>query len=136
MKMPSSRNKEEIKKLLDLVKGQNEKIDQIAKILVKIETDYDRAKTEQFSEQNEQLLASKTLEIIKGRHREVVALLMNDGFHTYGQLAKKLNISQSRARAYVTELKSFGLPLRQMRDAEGYKIGIDGRFVEKILAVK
>jgi len=134
--MPSNRSKEEIKRLLSLIKGQNEKIDKMAKTLVKIENGYNRAKTEQSSEQNEQLLASKTLEMIKGRHREIVALFMNDGFHTYEQLAKKLNISQSRARAYVTELKSFGLPLRQMRDAEGYKIGIDGRFVEKILAVK
>jgi len=134
--MPSSRSKEEIKKLLALIKGQNEKIDKMAKTLFEIEKNYNRARAEQSSEQNEQLLASKILETIRGRHREIVALFMNDGLHTYGQLAKKLNISQSRARAYVTELKSFGLPLRQVRDAEGYKIGIDAGFVEKILAVK
>jgi len=122
----------EIRKLSAIIKKQNEKIEFLTKTLM----DISRAKNEQFSEQNEQMLASKSLEMIKGRHREVVSLLMNEGFHTYEQLAEKLNISQSRARAYITELKSFGVPLRQIKDAEGYKIGIDTNFVEKILAFK
>lgn len=132
--MSSSVDKE-IKRLSDLIKRQNKKIDDLTKALVEMQS-YSRAKTEQFAEHNEQLLASKSLEAIKGRHREIVAVLMNEGFHTYEQLAKKMNISQSRARAYVTELKSYGIPLKQMRDAEGYKIGIDAGFVEKILVSK
>jgi len=125
----------EIKKLSDIIKKQNETIELLTKILTRIEN-HGRAKTEQSSEQNEQLLDSKGLERIKGRHREVVSLLMNEGFHTYEQMAEKLNISQSRARAYVTELKSFGVPLRQIKDPEGYKIGIDTNFVEKVLTLK
>jgi len=132
--MPSPVQKE-IKRLSKLIEQQNEKIEAVTKTLGEM-VGYGRAKTEQFAEQNEQLLASKNLELIKGRHREIVAVLMNDGFHTYEQLAKKMNISQSRARAYVTELKSSGIPLKQMRDAEGYKIGIDANFVEKILVSK
>jgi len=133
--MPSRDLRKEIKKLSDVIVNQNKKIDDLTNILKTIEG-YGRAKTEQFAEHNEQLLASKNLELIKGRQREIVAVLMNDGFHTYEQLAKKMNISQSRARAYVTELKSSGVPLKQMRDAEGYKIGIDAGFVEKILVSK
>jgi len=132
--MPSPVQKE-IKRLSKLIEQQNEKIEAVTKTLGEM-VSYGRAKTEQFTEQNEQLLASKNLELIKGRHREIVAVLMNDGFHTYEQLAKKLSISQSRARAYVTELKSSGIPLKQIRDAEGYKIGIDADFVEKILVSK
>lgn len=133
--MPSKSVQREIKKLSEIIKKQNEKIENLTKTLMKIEK-YGRAKTEQFSEQNEQLLASKSLETIKGRNREVLSLLMNEGFHTYEQLAEKLNISQSRARAYITELKSFGVPLKQIKDAEGYKIGIETNFVEKVLALK
>jgi biotin operon repressor len=132
--MPSPVQKE-IKRLSKLIEKQSEKIEAMTKALAQTRG-YGRAKTEQFTEQSEQLLGSKSLEIIKGRHREVVALLLNDGFHTYEELAKKMNISQSRARAYVTELKSFGVPLKQMRDAEGYKIGIDAAFIEKILVPK
>jgi len=62
-------------------------------------------------------------------------MLINSGSHTYEQIAKKLNISQSRARAYIAELKNeFNVPLRQIRDPEGYKVGIDVRFVEQILS--
>jgi biotin operon repressor len=131
----SSMIQKEIKKLSDLIKKQNEKIEILTRTLTKIES-YGRAKTEQFSEQTEQLLAPKSLEMIKGRHREILALLMNEGFHTYEQLADKLDISQSRARAYITELKSFGVPLRQVKDPEGYKVGIETSFVEKVLAFK
>ena len=127
--------------MMALFEKQNKRIDNISKILEKmVKTEHlygNRAKTEQFTEQNEQMLATKNLGRISGRHREVLSLLMNEGFHTYDQLAKKLNISQSRARAYIAELKNdFNVPLRQVRDAEGYKIGIDVRFVEQILALK
>jgi len=133
--MSSSSVQKEIKRLSNLIKKQNEKIDDLTEALAKIGR-RGRAKTEQFAEQTEQLLAPKSLERIKGRHREIVGLLMNEGFHTYEQLANKLNISQSRARAYITELKNFGIPLRQIKDPEGYKVGIDVAFVEKVLAFK
>jgi len=114
----------------------NDMIEKFSKILISEQLRVNRAKTEQLSEQTEQVLARKSLEQIKGRHREIVGLLMNEGFHTYEQLANKLNISQSRARAYITELKNFGIPLRQIKDPEGYKVGIDAAFVEKVLAFK
>jgi DNA-binding CsgD family transcriptional regulator len=130
-----------MERMLTLFEKQNKRIDDISKILEKMakaeQLTGSRAKTEQFTEQNEQMLASNNISKITGRHREVLALLMNHGFHTYDQMAKKLNISQSRARAYIAELKNnFNVPLRQVRDAEGYKIGIDVRFVEQILALK
>jgi DNA-binding CsgD family transcriptional regulator len=97
-----------------------------------------RAETERFGEQGEHLertLNLSALSNIRGRHREILALLINSGFHTYKQIAKKLNISQSRARAYIAELKNqYNLPLTQIRDAEGYKVGIEVRFVEQILS--
>ncbi len=99
-----------------------------------------RARTEQFGELNElseQPLRVGNLNRIRGRHREILAMLINNGFHTYQQIASKLNISQSRARAYIAELKNkYNVPLRQVRDPEGYKVGIDVRFVEQILASK
>jgi len=97
-----------------------------------------RAKTEQLgerSELSERPLRVGSLNRIRGRHREILAMLINSGSHTYEQIAKKLNISQSRARAYIAELKNeFNVPLRQIRDPEGYKVGIDVRFVEQILS--
>ncbi len=96
-----------------------------------------RARTEQFGELNERSLRTGGLNRIRGRHREILAMLINNGFHTYQQIASKLNISQSRARAYIAELKNkYNVPLRQVRDPEGYKVGIDVRFVEQILASK
>jgi DNA-directed RNA polymerase specialized sigma subunit len=122
----------------NLVK-MNEKIDKLIDILSKSKgTEHllsDRAKTEQLPEQAEQML-TQDLQKVKGRHREILSLFVNEGFHTYQQIAERLKISQSRARAYVAELKSFGVPLRQFRDPEGYKIGIDVRFVEQILTFK
>ena len=64
-------------------------------------------------------------------------MLINDGFHTYKKIADRLGISESRARAYVASLKNdFGIPLKRIRDPEGYKVGIDVRFVERILAFR
>lgn len=99
-----------------------------------------RAKTERFGERNEQLertLNMANLNNVRGRHREILVLLINGGFHTYKQIATKLNVSQSRVRAYIAELKNkYEIPLTQMRDAEGYKVGIELRFVEQILQNK
>ena len=97
-----------------------------------------RAKTEQFGERTEHFerpLKPANLSSIRGRHREIIAMLINNGFHTYKQIAKNLNISQSRARAYIAELRNeYHVPLKQIRDPEGYKVGIDVRFVEQLLA--
>ena len=99
-----------------------------------------RAKTEQFTEQNEhseRSLKRENLNKITGRHREILAMLINNGFHTYKQIADKLNISQSRSRAYIAELKNkYRVPLRHVRDPEGYKVGIDVRFVEEVILSK
>jgi len=106
-----------------------------------------RAKTEHLTErteratelfeQTERPLTRESLSKVHGRHREILVMLINNGFHTYDQIAKQLSISNSRARAYVAELKNdYGLPIRQVRDAEGYKVGIETRFVEQILALK
>jgi len=108
--------------------------------------------TERFSErieQAEQLISSMSAQdlesssirsrinigSIHGRHREILAMLINGGFHTYKEMADKLSVSQSRVRAYIAELRNkYNIPLRQVRDAEGYKIGVEMRFVEEILS--
>ena len=106
-----------------------------------------RAKTEHLTERTERMaelfeqterpLTRENLGKVHGRHREILVMLINSGFHTYEQIAKRLSISNSRARAYVSELKNdYGMPIRQVRDAEGYKVGIETRFVEQILALK
>lgn len=129
-----------IEKLIKVFEQHNKKIDKLINLLVSTQTEQlklNRAKIEQPGERTEQLLASNGMHQVRGRHREILALLINEGFHTYRQIAEKLNISQSRARAYITDLKnSYNVPLRQVRDPEGYKIGIDVRFVEQILASK
>jgi DNA-binding CsgD family transcriptional regulator len=90
-----------------------------------------RMKSERLSRKDGQLRS------IRGRHREILAMLINNGFHTYEQIAQKLGISQSRARAYIADLRNnYGVPLKQVRDPEGYKIGVDTRFVEQILTSK
>ena len=138
-------------RLLQLFELQNKKMDKLINILTAAQTEQShakRAKTEQLAEQAEQLLSAASavgrdgfgvgkMGNIRGKHRELLALFINQGFHTYEQIASKLQISQSRARAYVAELKNdFHVPLRQVRDPEGYKIGMDVGFVEQILASK
>lgn len=128
----------------------NERINELVEIIAA--TSNLRAKTEHLAERFEQTehfeqsgqpgrtLARMrnvgNLKKVTGRHREILVMLINDGFHTYKDIAKKLSISQSRVRAYISELKKYGVPLRQIRDPEGYKVGVDLRFVEEILASK
>ena len=108
--------------------------------VLRAKTEHLAERTERMSElfeQTERPLTSEGLGKVRGRHREILAMLINSGFHTYDQIAKRLSISNSRARAYVSELKNdYGMPIRQVRDAEGYKVGIETRFVEQILALK
>jgi biotin operon repressor len=127
------------------LENTNEKINEIVEIT---SANALRAKTERYAEQIEHTERSErlrampnmrnagTLKKIRGRHREILVMLINNGFHTYKDIAKKLNISQSRVRAYISELKKSGIPLKQIRDPEGYKVGVDLRFVEEILASK
>ncbi len=81
---------------------------------------------------NRHVSYSDSIERIKGKHREILVMLINEGFHTYGEIASKLDISQSRVRAYISDLKNkYHIPLSRIRDAEGYKVGVDMRFVER-----
>jgi len=131
------------------------KVAKLTNVLEKIEranafeqTMQKRAKVEQQLEQTEQSeqtlgkvsdtgksLNGSNMQKIRGRSRELLTLLINEGFHTYAEISKKMNISESRARAYITELKgNFNVPIKQVRDPEGYKIGIDISFVDRILS--
>jgi len=146
--------KEKINELSNTVSMLEKKLDRIMKFVESAEVDRKmngnylmterpsnrRAQTEHFPEQTdqtEQTLRISRLSNVRGRHREILAMLINNGFHTYKQIAHKLNISESRARAYISDLRNtYNVPLKQIRDPEGYKIGIDVRFVEQILASK
>lgn len=113
----------------------NDRIDRLMGILTKNQKpeqlDHFRAKGEEVDNPFD----SRQLERIKGRHRQILSLLINDGLHTYFQIAKKLNISQSRARAYVTELKNtYKVPIRRVREPEGFKIGVDMKVIGRIIA--
>ncbi len=78
------------------------------------------------------LLSSAT-----GRYREILSLLINEGFFTYPKLAGRLNISQSRVRAYIADLKRhYSIPISSVRDTEGVKVGISPEFVDHILGVR
>jgi len=145
---------EKIIKLSNTVSVLEKKLDRIMKFVEEADVDRKmngnhlirgrvsnrRAQTEHYpelNEQTEQTLRISRLSDVRGRHREILAMLINNGFHTYKQIAQKLNISESRARAYIADLRNkYNVPLRQIRDPEGYKIGIDVRFVEQILASK
>ncbi len=98
-----------------------------------------QVKTEQPSvdqaiEQNKKpvLLSNAT-----GRYREVISLLINEGFFTYPKLADRLNISQSRVRAYIADLKKYySVPITSIKDNEGVKVGISPEFVNRILGAR
>lgn len=69
-----------------------------------------------------------------GRYREIISLLINEGFFTYSKLAGRLNISQSRVRAYIADLKKYySVPIASIKDGEGVKVGISPEFVNQIL---
>ncbi len=118
-------------KVIKLVESSNKKL------LIPSDIRKYRARTERSTEHNERNERSLNIEDIaniRGRHREIMAMLINDGFQTYKQISNKLNISQSRARAYIAELRNkYDVPIKSVRDPEGYKVGIEVRFVEQLL---
>ncbi len=99
-------------------------------------------KTEQSSvEQTQQKQTNEKTPVLlsnaTGRYREILSLLINEGFFTYSKLADRLNISQSRVRAYIADLKRYySVPITSLRDTEGVKVGISPEFVDRILGVR
>lgn len=69
-----------------------------------------------------------------GRCREMMSLFINEGFFTYQKLAERLGLSQSRTRAYVSELKKFhNIPIAVIKDSEGVKVGLSTELVNEII---
>lgn len=69
-----------------------------------------------------------------GRCREMMSLFINEGFFTYQKLAERLELSQSRTRAYVSELKKFyNIPIAVIKDSEGVKVGLSTELVNEII---
>ncbi len=140
----------EIEKRLDLVSRQmleqNGKLESIEQYLTEqigifseqivdknamIQVKTEQPSSEQLNERNEKpiLLSNAT-----GRCREIISLLINEGFFTYSKLADRLNISQSRVRAYIADLKKYySIPITSIKDGEGVKVGISPEFVNQIL---
>lgn len=115
----------------------NDRIDRLTRILTKNQKTEQLGHFRAMAEEVEQPFNIRQVEKIKGRHRQILSLLINDGLHSYFQMARKLNISESRARAYVTELKSkYKVPIRRVREPEGFKIGIDMKVIGHIIAQK
>jgi len=147
-----AKNLDDLSRSISSLEG---KIAKLTDVLEKIgassgfeQTIQSRAKTEQALETSEQLFGSekqssmastdrngRIMQKVRGRSRELLSLLINEGFHTYAEISKKMDISESRARAYITELKkNFNIPIKQVRDPEGYKIGLDVSFVDRLLS--
>lgn len=107
---------------------------------IKDKNDIIQPKTEQPSSEQAQKLSEKTPVLLSnatGRYREILSILINEGFFTYPKLADRLNISQSRVRAYIADLKRYySVPITSVRDTEGVKVGISPEFVNQILGVR
>lgn len=144
----------EIEKQLDYlakqVLEQNNRIDSVAQYMTEqmeifseqigdktgiIQPKTEQPSVDQAPKQNEKtpvLLSNAT-----GRYREILSLLINEGFFTYSKLADRLSISQSRVRAYIADLKRYySVPITSIRDNEGVKVGISPEFVNQILGVR
>lgn len=129
---------------------QNNKIDLIAQYTteqieafseqIKTKSEINPVKTEQPSGEQPQKQSEKTPVLLSnatGRYREILSLLINEGFFTYSKLADRLNISQSRVRAYIADLKRYySVPITSVKDTEGVKVGISPEFVNQILGVR
>ncbi len=118
---------EQIESFSEQIKDKNE--------INPIKTEQPGAEQAQQKPQNEKtpvLLSNAT-----GRSREILSLLINEGFFTYSKLADRLNISQSRVRAYIADLKRYySVPITSVKDNEGVKVGISPEFVDRILGVR
>lgn len=144
----------EIEKQLDYLAQQtleqNNKFDSIAQYVteqietfseqIKDNSEVNPVKTEQLSAEQPQKQNEKTPVLLSnatGRYREILSLLINEGFFTYPKLADRLNISQSRVRAYIADLKRYySVPITSVKDTEGVKVGISPEFVNQILGVR
>ncbi len=124
---------------------QNNKIDSIAQYMteqIEVVSEQTDVKNEPLNEQpsaEQPQNEKKTIQLTNatGRYREILSLLINEGFFTYTKLAERMGISQSRARAYIADLKKYySIPITSVKDAEGVKVGISPEFVDQILGVR
>ena len=129
---------------------QNNKMDSVAQYVteqievfseqITTKNEINPIKTEQPSSEQPQKQSEKMpvlLSNAKGRYREILSLLINEGFFTYPKLADRLSISQSRVRAYIADLKRYySVPITSVKDTEGVKVGISPEFVDQILGVR
>ena len=130
---------------------QNNKLDSVAQYVteqievfseqIKDKNEIISTKTEQPSAEQAQKQQSEKKPVLlsnaTGRYREILSLLINEGFFTYSKLADRLNISQSRVRAYIADLKRYyAVPITSVKDTEGVKVGISPEFVDQILGVR
>lgn len=144
----------EVEKQLDYLAqqmlDQNNKLDSVAQYVteqieifseqIKDKNEINPIKTEQPSTEQTQKQNEKTPVLLSnatGRYREILSLLINEGFFTYAKLADRLSISQSRVRAYIADLKRYySVPITSVKDTEGVKVGISPEFVDQILGVR
>ena len=128
---------DKLEKILKILKSHDERLVQMSQLLESYTSTSipERAKSEHLVEQRYQpLTPAQLINRVNGRTRDILVLLINQGFHKYSEISSKLNITESRARAYISDLKNhFGIPVVQLRDAEGYKIGIDAMFIEQLM---
>ncbi|MBI4167327.1 MAG: HTH domain-containing protein [Candidatus Aenigmarchaeota archaeon] len=131
---------------------QNDKADSVAQYVteqietfseqIKDKSEINSIKTEQPStEQAQQKQTNEKMPVLlsnaTGRYREILSLLINEGFFSYSKLADRLSISQSRVRAYIADLKRYySVPITSIKDNEGVKVGISPEFVDRILGVR
>lgn len=137
----TSKLERRLENILHKIENQNTKIEKIFTILNNLQRDNGKvdkpigykstSRLREQTEQTEQLVTK--YKQMRERHRELLFVLIENGFLSYREIARKLNISKSRARAYVSDLKNnYSVPLKMIRDAEGFKVGIDIRTFAKI----
>ncbi len=73
------------------------------------------------------------LERLTLRQRQLISILMDQGWLTYEEIAQHLGISVSRARNYVSEIIGRGFPVSKVDSIEGKKIGISTTIQDFIL---
>lgn len=138
----------ELEKEVNLVSQQlleqNNKIDSIAQYMteqIEVVSEQVDVKSDKMQPESEQPSTEQPKQVqissATGRYREILSLLINEGFFTYPKLAERMGISQSRARAYIADLKKYySIPITSVKDTEGVKVGISPEFVDQILGVR